>query len=386
MLGIINRPRFFKEVVGQDTVVKALRNQVKSKTVPKVVLFLGPPGVGKNTLAEILASSLNCENPKKDEEGFPISCGECPHCRQVISQRSGGDYFIFNGVKADDVEVIEDALSYAPSGNCTIIVLNEFHESAIKVINKFKEIFERNQTGVHFLITSSDPDLFKNMGSTNSGKDREKTALGSRISPYTLKLIPKKTIEEYLFSTLEKIDPEGEIPETIFGILSLIAENSKGCLREAMNRLGQLLDSKIYTEKEAQEILGYVDEKEMFHLTQLLARKDNSALALISDKGYEVSHRYLLVALGNICGAVIEGFENLQEWQVRNAQAILSTGNLDALMTMLMKVKENCRFGFEDSVFKYFLYLYFGDKNISKIAPPLVASIPEKKLKIRKEI
>lgn len=389
MLGITARPKSFKEVIGQDTIVKALRNQIRGNTVPEVLLFLGPAGVGKNTLAEILASTLNCENPGRDDEDSRIPCGECAHCKQVASRRSGGDYLFLNGVKADDLEVIEDALTYAPHGNSTIVVLNEFHESAIKVINKFKEIFERVQDNVHFLVTSSDPDLFKNMGNTNSGKDREKTALGSRISPYTLKLIPEKLIREHLFSILEKEDPEGEIPETIFGILSLISENSKGCLREAVNRLGQLLDSKIYTEKEAREILGYVDEKEMFQVTRLLARKDVKALSLISEKGYETSHRYLMTALGNICYAKVEGFDDLQEWQVRNAQEVLSTGNLDALMQTLMEVKNNCRFGFEDSVFKYYLYLYFQGVNTTKVSSldlhPLSAPTVEKKQKIRKE-
>lgn len=375
MIAVQGRVRQLSGIIGNETIVKALRNLINNKSVPQVSLFLGYPGNGKTTLAEILASSILCEKPHVDKQGNIEPCQECKYCKAVYSQKSQLDYYVYNGVTADDTVRISETMDYAPSGKAIVFMLNELHDSSAKAIDNLKSIFERNLNNVYFIITSSDVERFQAF--TKDNKSNEKTALSSRMMTFSIKPANQDIMKKVLLSVLLQNDPEGKLPETIYDVMALLANNAHNSIRDAINKFESLLNAKIYTEEEARELLGIEnDEAEMYRLLGLLAYKDKTFLREAQKKKYDVVFPYLFTALTNIAEAEIEGYETKAEWQVKNANLIKKSGNLDILLDIFNDINTKFAF-FNENYFKYKLYkFYISEKKLIENEKPVKVKIP----------
>src|SRR5690606_13393985 len=119
------RPQQFADVVGQDHIVRTLRNAIESGRIAHAYLFVGPRGTGKTSTARIFARALNC-----DKGPTPTPCGECANCR-AINSGSSMDVMEIDGASNNSVDQIRDLrddVRYAPTqGRFKIYIIDEVH-------------------------------------------------------------------------------------------------------------------------------------------------------------------------------------------------------------------------------------------------------------------
>ncbi len=254
------RPRRFDEVVGQQHVVKALMNSLAAERVHHAYLFAGTRGVGKTTLARILAKALNCDNGVVSEP-----CGVCESCVAIDEGRFIDliEVDAASRTKVDDTRELLDNVQYAPtSGRFKVYLIDEVHMLSNHSFNALLKTLEEPPPHVKFLLATTDPQKLP-------------VTVLSRCLQFNLKRLTLKQIQEQL----QKItDAEGVKTEPA-GIGAL-AKGADGSMRDALS----LLDHAIafgggeVSGESADAMLGTIDRGHVVRLLEGLAAGDGSAL------------------------------------------------------------------------------------------------------------
>ena len=260
------RPRNFSELTGQEHVVKALTNALEQNRLHHAYLLTGTRGVGKTTIARILAKSLNCE------AGVTATpCGTCPACQQ-IDTGSFIDLIELDAASNTQVdnmrELLENTL-YAPtSGRYKIYIIDEVHMLSKSAFNAMLKTLEEPPAHVKFVLATTDPQKIP-------------ITVLSRCLQFNLKQIPQTQIAEHLRKILaqEKIQCE-----TLS--LQLIARAAQGSMRDALSLLDQAIAFGEGSVEEAgvRDMLGSIDQGYLFDLLEALAVKDGLKLLLLADE------------------------------------------------------------------------------------------------------
>src|ERR1700761_2364441 len=149
------RPRAFAELVGQDHVRRALVNALETGRVHHAFLFTGPRGVGKTTIARILAKCLNCETGVT-----PTPCGQCASCREIDAGRFVDliEVDAASRTKVDDTRELLDNVQYAPTrGRYKVYLIDEVHMLSSHSFNAMLKTLEEPPPHVKFLLATTDP-------------------------------------------------------------------------------------------------------------------------------------------------------------------------------------------------------------------------------------
>lgn len=256
MLARKYRPQTFAEVVGQDHVVRALRNALETGRIAHAFLFVGPRGIGKTSLARILAKALNCSGgPKADFNP------DDPVCREIAEGRSM-DVIEIDGASNNGVEQVRElreGAQYAPSGGrFKIYIIDEVHMLSQGAFNALLKTLEEPPAHVKFIFATTEVHKLP-------------ATILSRCQRYDLRRIPDSDMARHLRWIGER---EGvEISEDA---LVLLARNAEGGLRDAESALDQLITfcGRRIEERDVLEMFGLTGIREVWRLAEAIEAGD----------------------------------------------------------------------------------------------------------------
>ncbi|MCR4623921.1 MAG: DNA polymerase III subunit gamma/tau [Alphaproteobacteria bacterium] len=249
------RPQKFADVVGQDVAVKILTKAILKDRVGHSILFTGTRGVGKTTLARILAKTLRCENRQQNEYE---PCGKCESCLN-FSKDSQIDVIEIDAASntgVDDVREIIESCRYKPTtGKYKIFIIDEVHMLSKSAFNALLKTLEEPPEHVKFLMATT--EIFK----------IPETIL-SRVLRFDLKNVDSVLISQYLSTVCnrENISVGAEA-------LSLVARFANGSIRDSLSILDQILnvaDNNSLTAEQVREILCVSDDSDLLELFSLI--------------------------------------------------------------------------------------------------------------------
>ncbi|UJP00290.1 MAG: DNA polymerase III subunit gamma/tau, partial [Nitrosomonas sp.] len=260
------RPRNFSELTGQEHVVRALTNALEQNRLHHAYLLTGTRGVGKTTIARILAKSLNCET------GVTATpCGACPACLQI----DAGSFIDLieldaaSNTQVDNMrELLENAL-YAPTGaRYKIYIIDEVHMLSKSAFNAMLKTLEEPPAHVKFVLATTDPQKIP-------------ITVLSRCLQFNLKQIPQTQIAGHLKNILAQENIPCDTPS-----LQLVARAAQGSMRDALSLLDQAIafgEGKI-EEAGVRDMLGIIDQGYLFDLLEALVQRDGAKLLSLADE------------------------------------------------------------------------------------------------------
>ena len=270
------RPTNFKEVVGQDHVVQALSNSISQDRIHQAYLLAGTRGVGKTTIARILAKCLNCQSA----DG-PVTnpCDECSACEEI----KAGRHLEFLEIDAasrtgvDDMRELIENVQYKPSnGLYKIYLIDEVHMLSKASFNALLKTLEEPPEHVVFIFATTDPDRIP------------KTVL-SRCLQLNLKIVPQNILQNHLLSIVKDENVPNEVDA-----LGLIAESANGSVRDALTLLDQAIahGAGSINLDEVKSLLGTIDHSYLYSMMHSVINGDGLNAFKYLDSVAELNPEY----------------------------------------------------------------------------------------------
>jgi DNA polymerase-3 subunit gamma/tau len=282
------RPQTFDDVVGQEAVVRTLKNALATEQIRQAYLFAGPRGTGKTSMARILAKSLNCaQGPTTQPDGT------CPACLGIAAGTSLDviemDAASQRGI--DDIRDIRDRVVLQPvEGRYKVYILDEAHQLTDAAWNALLKLIEEPPPHLVFVFCTT--DLSKVLPTVRS-----------RCQTFVFQ---RPRLQELLKVLRSVADAEGmDVPDPA---LSLVARSARGAYRDALSSLDQLAAATggTITPQDVLQLLGTVEEDALFRLCDLVVDRDTAGALTFVEELSEQGHD-----LGRLVSELIEHLRHL---------------------------------------------------------------------------
>ncbi len=256
------RPRTFHELVGQEHVQRALVNALDQGRLHHAYLFTGTRGVGKTTLARILAKCLNCTAGGHGDEGITSTpCGECPSCLAIDEGRFVDliEVDAASRTKVEDTRELLDNVQYAPTqGRYKVYLIDEVHMLSTSSFNALLKTLEEPPPHVKFLLATTDPQKLP-------------ATVLSRCLQFTLKHMSPERIVDHLAKVLQ-----AETVPFEESALWLLGRAAEGSMRDAMSLTDQAIafGQGRVEHADVAAMLGTLDQRHVLALVEALAEVD----------------------------------------------------------------------------------------------------------------
>lgn len=335
------RPDSFEDLIGQDNIVKTLKNSIVRGKLAHAYLFCGPRGVGKTSAARIFAKTINCSSPTADME----PCGQCESC---VSFQEGRSYCIHeldaasnNGV--EDIKTLMDQVQIPPQvGKYSVYIIDEVHMLTQSAFNAFLKTLEEPPAHAIFILATTE-------------KHKILPTILSRCQTYDFNRISIPDIVRNLrdIATKENINIDDES-------LHIIARKADGAMRDALTIFDQTV-AFCGTDVKYDDVirnLNVLDYEHCFHLTEAMLANDYGSALLEFDnvlsKGFNALYfvaslsthfRNLMVAKNGALDALLEFPDSLKLKYKEQADRCPIQFLYDAL-----SVTSQCESGYKESI------------------------------------
>ncbi|MFH1114876.1 MAG: DNA polymerase III subunit gamma/tau [Pseudomonadota bacterium] len=266
------RPASFTDVVGQDHVIRTLTNSILSGRVAHAFLFCGVRGVGKTTIARILAKALNCSG-RADDDANP--CNACTSCREINSGISVDVQEIdgASNTSVENIREINENIKYPPVGSpYKIIIIDEVHMISINAFNALLKTLEEPPSHAKFMFATTE-------------SHKVPATINSRCQRFNFRTISLRDIIDGMTRILEQ-----EKIEADEDALALVAREARGSFRDALSLLDQVISfgSDRITTDDVVEILGIAGRDCFGRLMKaVLSRDPAAALGVVNELFHE---------------------------------------------------------------------------------------------------
>lgn len=270
------RPQTFEEVIGQQHIARTLTNAIRQKRIAHAYLFSGMRGVGKTTMARILAKALNCLS--NSEGPTPNPCNACIPCTE-ITQGISVDVVEIDGASntsVEDVRSLREAIKYLPlKGRYKIYIIDEVHMLSTSAFNALLKTLEEPPPHVVFIFATTEANKIP-------------STIVSRCQHFTFTRIKRKEMIQRL-AAISQADGI-KVSERS---LAMIAKSSEGSLRDALSILDQAsaYAGTTIQEEDLRQILGIVDQDLLMQLTEAILQHNAAQVLdrvkLLHDQGYD---------------------------------------------------------------------------------------------------
>ncbi len=285
------RPQTFSEVVGQDHVTTTLSNSITAGRIAHAILFSGPRGTGKTTVARVLAKTINCELNRETPTSAP--CNACRSCIEITSG-SAADVFEIDGASnnsVDQIRELRDNVRYMPAHSpFKIYIIDEVHMLSIAAFNALLKTLEEPPQHVKFMFATTEPHKIP-------------ITILSRCQRHDMRRVELDKVVGYLKFLCQQENVAVEEKS-----LNLIAQESGGSMRDALSLLDQVISCSIgdISHDQVLNILGTVDRQNLFDLSFAILNKSAETLLTLLNDIYNQGHD-----LKKLYASITSHFRNL---------------------------------------------------------------------------
>ncbi|MBO3446427.1 DNA polymerase III subunit gamma/tau [Clostridium sp. CCUG 7971] len=287
------RPQTFEDVVGQEHIIRTLKNQIENDNVGHAYLFSGTRGTGKTSTAKIFARAVNCTESANQEP-----CNECDVCKDILNDNIMDVIEIdaASNNSVDDIRELRESVKYSPSkAKYKVYIIDEVHMLSQGAFNALLKTLEEPPSYIIFILATTEPHKIP-------------ATILSRCQRFDFKRVTVKDMSD----RMKKICNEENI-EVEDKALNLISRNSQGALRDALSILDQCIsfgDDKIEY-KDVVELLGTVNVEQLFDMAECIINQDTK-------KSLQILNEFVIWGkdIRNLINDLIDHFRNLMVCKV----------------------------------------------------------------------
>ncbi|MBU0768855.1 MAG: DNA polymerase III subunit gamma/tau [Proteobacteria bacterium] len=282
------RPQTFDEVVKQDHITRTLTNAISAGRVAHAILFSGPRGTGKTTVARILAKSMNCKNGPT-----PVPCNDCRSCREITAGNAA-DVFEIDGASNNSVDQIRDLrenVKYMPAHSLyKIYIIDEVHMLSIAAFNALLKTLEEPPPHVMFIFATTELQKIP-------------ITILSRCQRHDFRRIDVESISKHMKKICVKEDVDIDVES-----LGLIGREANGSMRDGLSLIDQVMSCTqgAIEHDRILDILGVIDRDIIFKISNAVIQGDITEILDILDEVYSAGHD-----MKKLYTDLIEHFRNL---------------------------------------------------------------------------